>query len=95
MTSRVDNTLERLIDMITKLGVGSNIPPQDQLARQFQVSRTVIREAISKLEFLNVIRVRPKLGTTILPTAHWKTHNHEVIAWKVRLVEADIQAEVV
>lgn len=88
MASLVDKTLDRLLDVVIEQGPGGSIPPQDRLAAQFSVSRTVLREAISKLLMLGVITVRPKIGTTINDTSKWKVINEDVIAWRMRAGEA-------
>lgn len=91
MASLVDKTLDRLLDVVIEQGPGSSIPPQDRLAAQFSVSRTVLREAISKLLMLGVITVRPKIGTTINDTSKWKVINEDVISWRLRSGETKEQ----
>jgi DNA-binding FadR family transcriptional regulator len=80
----VGRALDQLVDLIIETGHGEQLPAQDQLAKQLGVSRTVLREAMSKLEFLNVVLVRPKTGTIINPPAEWKTRNDDVIDWQQR-----------
>lgn len=82
--SLVDRTLAQLVEIIIASGANALIAPQDELAKQFSVSRTVVREALSTLEFLNVIAVRPKTGTRINPPDQWKVFNHEVLQWRQR-----------
>lgn len=84
--SLVDVTLDRLIEMIIAAGAGASIPPQDALAKQFDVSRTVLREALVILVFLNVLTVKPKVGTRINPVARWKVANGEVVEWRDRAI---------
>jgi DNA-binding FadR family transcriptional regulator len=50
----------------------AHIPPQDVLAKDIGVSRSVIREALVILRFCNVVTIRPKVGTTINPAEQWK-----------------------
>lgn len=88
MASLVDKTLDRLLEIVIKEGPGGSIPPQDQIAAQFDVSRTVLREAISKLLTLGVLTVRPKVGTTINETSKWRVINADVIEWRIRAGEA-------
>ena len=88
MASLVDKTLDRLLEIVIEAGPGGLIPPQDKLAAQFDVSRTVLREALSKLLALGVITVRPKVGTTVNDTSKWKVVNDDVIAWRMRAGEA-------
>lgn len=82
-TSLVDKTLERLIDLIIAMKL-TKLPPQEDLSKQFGVSRTVLREALAKLEFLNVLTPRPKTGTVINPASKWKVTNPEVLDWQKR-----------
>ena len=87
MASLVDKTLDRLLEVVIEKGAGGSVPPQDQLAQQFGVSRTVLREAISKLLMLGVLSVRPKIGTTVNEVSNWKVVNADVIAWRLRTGE--------
>ena len=88
MASLVDKTLDLLLETVIETGPGGLIPPQDKLATQFDVSRTVLREALSKLLMLGVITVRPKVGTTVNDTSKWKVVNDDVIAWRLRAGES-------
>jgi DNA-binding FadR family transcriptional regulator len=82
--SKVDKTLESLVDLVVKVGPGGMLPDQLDLAVQLGVSRTVLREALSRLTLLNVITMRPRAGTKVNPAGRWKTRNPEVIAWQER-----------
>lgn len=82
--SLVSKTLDRLLEIVFATEPGHMIPPQDQLSVKFGVSRAVIREAISKLEYLNVIVVRPKLGSMVNPPAEWRVINSDVLQWRER-----------
>jgi DNA-binding transcriptional MocR family regulator len=70
--SRVERTFDNLMNIIDGLQPGMRIPNQDDLAKQFSVSRTVVREALSKLEFMNAITTRPKTGTVVNPPSAWR-----------------------
>lgn len=83
--SAVDRTLKNLVQLIIGLGVGAKIPAQDVLAKQLGVSRTVLREALVVLEYLGILHVRPKTGTTITETDKWKSRNHDVIQWRTQI----------
>jgi len=50
------------------LGAGDRLPPERELAAQFQVSRTSVREALRVLEALGIVRVRrgAENGATLL-----------------------------
>jgi len=46
---------------------GSKLPPERELARDFQVNRTSLREALKVLEGLRLVRVRQGDGATVQP----------------------------
>ena len=45
-----------------KFPAGTQLPSVPDLVRQFQVSRTVVREALQALSGMNLIEIRPGLG---------------------------------
>jgi GntR family transcriptional regulator len=47
---------------------GSAIPPEDDLCRQFGVSRITVRRAVSDLEQLGIVEKRPGRGTFVRAT---------------------------
>lgn len=49
------------------IGVGDRLPSERQLAQQLDVSRSALREAITALEVLGVVEVRPGVGIFIGP----------------------------
>jgi DNA-binding FadR family transcriptional regulator len=49
--------------------VGSRLPPEQQLAPEFGVSRPTIREALSCLQFMGYIEPRRGSGTVVISTA--------------------------
>ena len=70
-TERQTNLLKKLLAICVKTMPGGTIPPQDELSRQHEASRTSIREALVILEFLNVIKVKPKIGTVVNAPSKW------------------------
>ena len=48
---------------------GENLPPERELARQFSVSRPTIREAITTLEVMGLVEVRPGSGVYVKDSA--------------------------
>lgn len=80
MPSLVDEALQALVKIILKRTI-TYLPTQEQLARDLSLSRTVVREAISKLECWNMIEVRPKTGTRIRPPEDWCLVNPELVHW--------------
>lgn len=74
-TKRSEQLLNDLMALVLELGPGKQLPPQDRLSEKFDSSRTLVRESLAILEFLRVIVIRPKLGTTINHSIKWLTHN--------------------
>lgn len=55
----------------------------DDIQREFDVSRTVAREAARHLEAANAIVIRRRVGLIAVPDAEWHALNPQVIAWKL------------
>lgn len=55
----------RLLDLVTsgELAPGTRLPPERQLAATLEVGRSAVREALTALEVLGVVDVRPGSGT--------------------------------
>jgi GntR family transcriptional regulator, transcriptional repressor for pyruvate dehydrogenase complex len=48
---------------------GDKLPTESEIMRQFDVSRTVVREALSKLQAAAAVETRHGIGTFVLPKA--------------------------
>ncbi|WP_338146744.1 FadR/GntR family transcriptional regulator [Streptomyces boncukensis] len=59
----------------------------DELADRYEVSRTVVREAVRVLESMRLVEVRRRVGVTVLPVHEWNVYDPQVITW--RLAGAD------
>ncbi|MEU3507429.1 FadR/GntR family transcriptional regulator [Streptomyces longwoodensis] len=59
----------------------------DELAQRFDVSRSVMREAVRVLESMHLVASRRRVGVTVLPPAEWNVYDPQVIRW--RLAGAD------
>lgn len=67
--------LERPVDVIIRqvkellisgqLKPGDKLPPERKLSEKFCVGRTHVREAIRKLEFYGILKIRPQSGTFV------------------------------
>jgi GntR family transcriptional repressor for pyruvate dehydrogenase complex len=69
LADRVTRQMEQLI-IEGRLRPGDRLPPERELARQFGVSRTVVREAMRALIAKSLLEVRPGSGTVVCsPTA--------------------------
>lgn len=62
--SLVDTVVERIRAVITSgdYGPGSRLPTETELIKQLEVSRTVLREAIGRLEAMGLVTVRGSRG---------------------------------
>lgn len=62
-----EETVERIAEMIRsgQYGPGDRLPSERQLAQQLQVSRTSVREALSRLQTLGLLEGRHGLGTFV------------------------------
>lgn len=63
----VDQVQERILETIRehRLGVGDSLPPELQLTEDLGVSRTVVREALSRLRMLGLLESRKKRGLVV------------------------------
>ncbi len=55
----------------------------DDLAAEFDLSRTVIREALKVIESMGLIRARRSLGLVVMPQADWHVFDPRVIRWRM------------
>jgi len=64
-----EDVAEQLRDAILdgRLRAGEKLPPERELAEQFAVNRTSVREAIKVLEGLGLVQVRQGDGATVQP----------------------------
>lgn len=49
---------------------GDKLPTESELVRNYDVSRTVVREALSKLQAAGLVETRHGIGTFVLPAQH-------------------------
>ncbi len=72
------------------LGPDEQFVPE-QIAGQFGVSRTVVREALRVLETKGMVAASPKTGTRVLPLEAWNVLDRDVITWRVQGPGRDTQ----
>lgn len=67
LESPVDLIISQIRDLISsgKIKPGEKLPPERKLADHFGVSRSQVRDAISKLEVYGIVKVQPQSGTTV------------------------------
>ncbi|WP_042365357.1 FadR/GntR family transcriptional regulator [Streptacidiphilus neutrinimicus] len=63
----------------------------EELEERFDVSRTVVREAVRMLESMQLVASRRRVGITVRPRSDWDVFNPTLIAW--RLAGADRPAQ--
>jgi DNA-binding FadR family transcriptional regulator len=61
---------------------GDALLSEPELSLQFNVSRTVLREALKMLGAKGLIQSRPKIGTRVRSRAEWNLLDPDVIAWQ-------------
>jgi DNA-binding FadR family transcriptional regulator len=82
--SLVSKVMDGLVSGIVEQKYGAILPPQDVLSKEFDVSRTVMREALSMLLARHMLDVRPKTGTRIRPMSDWRLIDEDVVSWRFR-----------
>lgn len=60
---------------------GSPLPREQDLCREFGVSRTVIREALKVLESKGLVRGRPRVGTLVRERSEWNILDPDLVGW--------------
>ncbi|MFE9609223.1 FadR/GntR family transcriptional regulator [Streptomyces sp. NPDC006012] len=55
----------------------------DELAQHFEVSRSVMREAVRVLESMHLVESRRRVGVTVLPRSEWNVYDPQVIRWRL------------
>lgn len=65
-----------------KLSPGDLLEDEDTLASQFQVSRSVIRDAVKTLVGKGLLEVRRGRGTTVRARSKWGLLDDDVLAWQ-------------
>lgn len=65
--SPVDKIIRQIRALITtgQLNPGDKLPPERRLAEKFGIGRSVVRDAIRKLEFYGIVKTLPQSGTFI------------------------------
>ena len=71
-TRASEDIIEQVHDLITagQLKVGDRLPSERDLAKQLQVGRSTVREAIRAMESLGILQVRPGEGTFLTTSPH-------------------------
>jgi DNA-binding FadR family transcriptional regulator len=84
----------RLVDALGSRIVGGEIQPGETIdgeaiEAEFEVSRTVVREALKVLSAKGLIDARPRLGTFVRDRAYWNLLDADIMAWRGRAENPD------
>lgn len=77
---QVKRTIDFLISQYVTQPTIRMLPPQEELASTLDVSRTVVREAVTLLQARGIVNLQPKLGTSIVSERQWRIVDAEVVA---------------
>lgn len=59
----------------------SPLPTEAELSRQFDISRSIIREAIKMLSAKGLLSSRPRQGIRLRPISDWNLFDTDVLSW--------------
>ncbi|MGI8474960.1 MAG: FadR/GntR family transcriptional regulator [Thermomicrobiales bacterium] len=59
---------------------GSPLPPEPDLCARFEVSRTVVREAMARLARQGLVEIRQGVGTVVRDRAEWRDLDPDLLA---------------
>lgn len=60
---------------------GQSFPTEAELAKQYEVSRSVVREAVKMLGAKGLLTARPRKGTMVQATDRWNLFDIDVLRW--------------
>jgi DNA-binding FadR family transcriptional regulator len=64
-----------------EIAPGDILPADAELLERFDVSRTVLREALKALAAKNMVEARAGVGTRVRDRRHWSLFDPDVLAW--------------
>lgn len=78
-----DTVLERLARDIVKgrFAEGALLPTEADLAAEFAVGRSTVREAVRVLVSKAMLEVRPRNGTRVRPRSQWRQLDRDLVRW--------------
>lgn len=77
---QVVNALGRAI-VSGEFAVGGLLPGDIELAQRFQVSRTVLREAMKTLTAKGLVVPKARIGTRVTDKAFWNLFDADILTW--------------
>ncbi|OLQ89108.1 GntR family transcriptional regulator [Vibrio ponticus] len=91
-TTPVSKTLaEDIANLIVSGHYGSEeqLPGENEIARQFDKSRTSVRSALQSLASKGMIVIQPKKRSTVAPIDHWNWLDSDVLRWTSQVKSSD------
>lgn len=82
LAGRLANALGQRI-VSGEFAVGDPLPIEPDIQKEYEVSRTVVREAIRLLSAKGLTNTRPKVGTRIRPKTEWNMVDPDVLRWHI------------
>jgi DNA-binding FadR family transcriptional regulator len=67
-----------------RFGVGEPLPGDSELEAEFDVSRSVLREAMKTLTAKGLIVAKSRVGTRVTERCHWNLVDEDVLGWHFR-----------
>lgn len=61
--------------------VDKSFPTEAELSQQFNISRSVTREAVKMLTAKGLLASRPRQGIRVMPSTQWNMFDPDVLAW--------------
>lgn len=61
--------------------IDKSFPTEAELSQQFNISRSVTREAVKMLTAKGLIASRPRQGIRVMPSSHWNMFDADVLGW--------------
>lgn len=61
--------------------VDKSFPTEAELSAQFNISRSVTREAVKMLTAKGLLASRPRQGIRVMPSTHWNMFDPDVLSW--------------
>lgn len=92
LTSQVVDYVLNLIKS-GEVDAGQKLPTESQLIETLGVSRTCVREAMKSLESLQIVRIRPRVGATVLEPSPAALLNAEHFSIAMQKQQTDVLLE--
>lgn len=61
--------------------LNNTFPTEAELSEQFNISRSVTREAVKMLTAKGLVASRPRQGIRVMPGSHWNMFDADVLGW--------------